>query len=958
MNHIILSDSVGEKLEGEYQDFWAECGYVGTFDSYLDYRLSFDGCYRLADRRAGANGYQLIGKQCKLFMEVEKSHPDWFYARNIVFFDSEKEYSRSLSQTIELPGEWSAVLRKDAHGLSAHGVTDISAVLSKVRASDKEYKAFQKIWETWDIYNTKRREWEEKQEAEAERAVKKVIVENDIFTLVLESISDRYKQDETVYVGQEKGNFFPLGKIAAVRKRTCEVDVVCGRHDFVMDYHAGRVGRICRCTVVDAGSKAKLRRQKEAMERLFYGASANVDMKDILLGEFEWDESGKDGAAMKEMEGLFHLNARQRKACAGAAHASDIYMIQGPPGTGKTTVIAEMVRYAAGQGKKVLVSSETHVAVDNALERICHTENVIPVRYGKKEKIGEYCQKYMPEEIADTVLQRARQISGYLDEHGVNPKALAEQCREKWHQKQQALEKEIGELEMRLGLRVEQNYEKLLRKIQKFEALAVELNDQYEQIRREKDAYGREREGREKLLEEKARLEERIFFLENSTSSGMRKASASQNSEVGALRVRLQKIMAQAGQVEQSLAKNKYEVLTASYQRGLRRYERTKGELAEILPPSGSVAAKAHQTMELLEDIFSQQRQREEMRLAMEEEVNSIQKDCERKERIWALSKDIRAEWMEATKSQAVREDVEHVYLRRTNAVFSTCTGIASSEDDRIANMDYDYVIIDEAAKCNALDLLIPLTRGKKVILVGDHKQLAPMLEEDWIEGEMSAEQIKELKEHILFKHLYEEIVPAEYKIMLNQQYRMEKSISKFVSDRFYGGKLQCEKDKENPSSMVWIDCERSKEEHVGKSYRNPEEAEVILRLLSRLDAEYAKGIPVGVICAYRPQAEEIKNSIRAKSWKNIDVECDTVDAFQGKEKHTIIFNVVRSQKLTEFAKDENRVNVAVSRAREYLYVIGSAELVKRTDAGVLRELYEYIRKQGGIYASAYAAGK
>jgi superfamily I DNA and/or RNA helicase len=243
---------------------------------------------------------------------------------------------------------------------------------------------------------------------------------------------------------------------------------------------------------------------------------------------------------------------------------------------------------------------------------------------------------------------------------------------------------------------------------------------------------------------------------------------------------------------------------------------------------------------------------------------------------------------------------------------------------------------------------------GKKLILVGDHKQLYPMLETECIKDELTEEQIKELREHILFKWMYEENVPDKFKIMLNRQYRMEKNISEFVSSRFYDGQLICEKDKENQSSVVWVDCEESEEVNKGTSYQNPNEAQVIVKLLSRLDETYKKGTTVGIICTYKAQAEYIKSLIKDKVWNNIDIECRTVDAFQGKEKHTIIFNVVRSKTITNFIKDENRINVAVSRAQEYLYVVGSAVLVKNGKSGVLRDLYEYIRNHGDLQNSRY----
>ena len=103
------------------------------------------------------------------------------------------------------------------------------------------------------------------------------------------------------------------------------------------------------------------------------------------------------------------------------------------------------------------------------------------------------------------------------------------------------------------------------------------------------------------------------------------------------------------------------------------------------------------------------------------------------------------------------------------------------------------------------------------------------------------------------------------------------------------------------------------------------------------------------MICTYKAQAAYIGSLIKNIKWMNIVPECSTVDAFQGKEKHTVIFNTVRSVKISSFVRDENRVNVAVSRAREVLYVVGNASLMKQAHSGVLNYLYDHIRTNGEI---------
>ena len=132
----------------------------------------------------------------------------------------------------------------------------------------------------------------------------------------------------------------------------------------------------------------------------------------------------------------------------------------------------------------------------------------------------------------------------------------------------------------------------------------------------------------------------------------------------------------------------------------------------------------------------------------------------------------------------------------------------------------------------------------------------------------------------------------------------------------------------------------------------------IIMQLLAKLDVEYTCGTEVGVICTYKAQAQRIAKLLENASFDNIVVECSTVDAFQGKEKHTIIFDIVRSEKVTDYMKDENRVNVAISRVQERLYVVGNLELIKNKNAGCLGDLYQYIKQNGEVRNSRYARWK
>ena len=131
--------------------------------------------------------------------------------------------------------------------------------------------------------------------------------------------------------------------------------------------------------VDDAGNRSIITRQKEALQILFNRESANPDLKEFipdanllmpLASTKEWDGDNTN------------LTDAQKQAVKGALSGQNLYMIQGPPGTGKTTVISEIIKTLTKENKKVLLSSQTHLAVDNVLQRIGEEDGVRAIRIG------------------------------------------------------------------------------------------------------------------------------------------------------------------------------------------------------------------------------------------------------------------------------------------------------------------------------------------------------------------------------------------------------------------------------------------------------------------------------------------------------------------------------------------------------------------------------------------------
>ncbi|MCH5156071.1 MAG: AAA family ATPase [Clostridiales bacterium] len=317
-------------------------------------------------------------------------------------------------------------------------------------------------------------------------------------------------------------------------------------------------------------------------------------------------------------------------------------------------------------------------------------------------------------------------------------------------------------------------------------------------------------------------------------------------------------------------------------------------------------------------------------------------------------------------------------------------------EDINIRTQGIDVVIIDEVSKSSFLDLLIPILYGKTVILVGDHRQLPPMYDlrhmrsedfeglNDDIINQGINEKYTALYEECFFKKLYEE-VPDDFKVMLNKQYRCHSHIME-VFNHFYGGSqkgLQVgfpQQDNEKQHNLTvringntvidsehhiyFIDCdERESSAYEGSTSKvNEQEAQVAIELLRQLDAASGELIKVGkikwdkarriderpsvgIICTYGDQASLIKKKRKNKQFGNFSGKQDeklvisTVDDFQGDERDIIILSMVRNpapgKKFDlEFLKKFERINVALSRARKLLIVVGARKFL--SDYGII----------------------
>ncbi|TAF07733.1 MAG: DNA helicase [Nostocales cyanobacterium] len=338
-------------------------------------------------------------------------------------------------------------------------------------------------------------------------------------------------------------------------------------------------------------------------------------------------------------------------------------------------------------------------------------------------------------------------------------------------------------------------------------------------------------------------------------------------------------------------------------------------------------------------------------------------------------------DWIAKLRQPSARDshDLRQIYLDNANVVGITCVQAANynfSEEFK----SFDVVIIDEVSKCTPPELLIPALKGKKLVMVGDHRQLPPMLDTSTVEE--VAETIGNTREEMqfleesLFKFQFE-TADDSIKQMLNTQYRMHPNIMGAIN-QFYNGKLECgilEPDSKRAHNLageiikpehhlIWVKMPREKEfqeERLGTSFLNIQEIDVIEKICQQFEntwsAKVANGEPkkeIAVITFYGAQLRKIDERLQSELFPSLQIRTGTVDRFQGMERPVVIVSMVRNnyQGDVGFAKKPERVNVAFSRAQELLVIVGCHDLFTSkpgTVGGMYSEVANIVNRHGGF---------
>ena len=336
-----------------------------------------------------------------------------------------------------------------------------------------------------------------------------------------------------------------------------------------------------------------------------------------------------------------------------------------------------------------------------------------------------------------------------------------------------------------------------------------------------------------------------------------------------------------------------------------------------------------------------------------DEEILSLAKEGKGKRGVKAEWIKEMAEWLKIQqninklydKKNKIIEEIMEDILKMADAIFATNSGAGS---EFLENKEFDVVFLDEAAQAMEPSSLIPLVKAKQAIFAGDHKQLPPTI--------LSNDERLKVSMFERFSKIYPDAMHT-----LEIQYRMNEKINNFPSCEFYECKVKTFEKIKNITikdlgikddefyggfePYVFFDTKGKFLEAVKKgspSKYNPKEAEFVKKIVEKLLQNGAKEEYIGVITPYKDHEEYLKKIIS-------NIEIKSVDGFQGREKEIIIVSLVRANEKEEigFLKDIRRLNVAITRPKRKLIIIGDAKTL--TSHETYQHLIQYV-KENGIY--------
>lgn len=624
-----------------------------------------------------------------------------------------------------------------------------------------------------------------------------------------------------------------------------------------------RIARRGQLEFDNRAAQMALDKQRKVLDSVRFCQSVRSDLKNIINHPIQARLLHNTQAVNFTQE----LDASKREAVTTALNAEDFLIVEGPPGTGKTTFITELIlqELRKNRNARILLTSQTHVALDNAVERLA--------KLCPELKMVRLAGQYSAEKVATSV--QANLLSSQMENWRKEALASGIKYLAGW-----AENNGISKHNVEVGKTIEELV--LVRtEIGVFEKDQEMWAQERNSLKEEKQTTSQE--ALDQLSEDLDQLKDEL------------KEKRNRRKELELHLTKLEDIGADLSKLSTS---------------DLREW------VKEYLP-------KTPENQKYLE-------------------LQSIYTDWQKR----------------FGRSPAFNAAL----LTSCQVVAGTCLGIMSIKG--IEELDYDLCIVDESSKATPTETLIPLSRSRRWILVGDQRQLSPFQDAGFRDSKAleKYDLAKEDLKSTLFDHLVDNL-PAECRSSLNIQHRMVAPIGNLISHCFYDGSLEsAEKEIDNTLSLIfkrpvtWFTTAHlpnNLESRSVSSFVNHCEVGVVKKLLGQINwlAKSAnKKYGVALLVGYTGQKREMERALNAerKSWEQLELSIETVDAFQGREADIALYSVTRSNKEGKigFLYEQERINVALSRGRYYLGIIGDHHFCYTIEGdNPFRKVVEYIEQ-------------
>ncbi|MDA3647937.1 AAA domain-containing protein [Saccharopolyspora indica] len=652
-----------------------------------------------------------------------------------------------------------------------------------------------------------------------------------------------------------------------------------------------------------------------------------------------------------EVQPSQQLDPSQERALRSALSIEDLLIVLGPPGTGKTRVITEMVdALRRSDNGKTLVTSFSNKAVDNVLDR--RPKDVIAIRLGDELKVDPNVQPILLDNYAHELREGLKRSSRVTCE---NYQKLPEALR--WHQllgeQLTAWEQSRSELASRKAelercrrsvggpahARVQQISQQLDHQRERARRAQNSLNQAAQRADHTRDSWWSRLVGRlrDRRVEKQRHRFDAVSKRWNETRELLRLAHDQLEAmlqEIPEVRAAQLKCEDAAGEVDQNRADALKTLSTLSH---------ALFNIESLPPvPGGADDATTFQF------------------------VGGLHQGVQRRIGLLHTRSVLANEWHDAVSSCPIQQ-IRPELIRYADVIGTTCVGAATQKD--IAGEEFDLVIVDEAGQVQTSDALIPLIRGKRGVLVGDHKQLPPVTKDSFkraIEKRDDATELLALSQKSMLEILVES-VPTDHVVQLQTQRRMPEAIARLISEHFYGGTVKSAVEPRRGDALfsrplVFVDTstllehERRETQVEDAGYINRAEARILNRLAEHYNSNRAEW---ALIVPYNEQLGHLKEE--ASHWapnsKTVEGNFGTVDAFQGGERDVVLYGFTRSNAggYIGFLDELRRLNVAFTRAKQRLVLVGDLEaLLTSRDpdfTALMEKLRDTLRRDGEIVA-------